>query len=110
MLELQTPQDAAHWLRSRVTGTIRTDSRKLQPGDGFIAWPGAAVDARQHVAGALARGATACLVELDGAERFAFSGDNVAAYTAALRNAIEAARRNGVRVSVDIVPVESVQR
>ena len=80
MLEFQTPLDAANWLRSRVTGTIRTDSRKLQPGDGFIAWPGAAVDARQHVAGALARGATACLVELDGAEPYAFNGDNVAAY------------------------------
>ncbi|MDO8250160.1 MAG: UDP-N-acetylmuramoyl-L-alanyl-D-glutamate--2,6-diaminopimelate ligase [Rhodoferax sp.] len=80
MLEFHTPLDAAHWLRNRVTGTIRTDSRKVQPGDGFIAWPGAATDARQHVAAALASGAKACLVELDGAERFAFSGDSVAAY------------------------------
>ena len=80
ILEIQTPLDAAGWLRSRVTGTIRTDSRQIQPGDGFIAWPGAATDARQHVAAALASGATACLVELKGAEPYAFSGDSVAAY------------------------------
>ena len=57
MLEWQTPQDAANWLRSHVTGTLQTDSRKLQSGDGFIAWPGAAADARQFVASALASGA-----------------------------------------------------
>ncbi|MEO8117902.1 MAG: UDP-N-acetylmuramoyl-L-alanyl-D-glutamate--2,6-diaminopimelate ligase [Rhodoferax sp.] len=80
MLEFHTPQEAAQWLRSRVTGTICTDSRQVQPGDGFIAWPGAATDARQHVAAALAGGAPACLVELDGVERFSFSGDSVAGY------------------------------
>ena len=36
-------------------------------------------------------------------------GDTVAAYTANLRTALDAARRKGVRVSVDLVPVESVQ-
>lgn len=80
MLELQTPLDAANWLRSRVTGTIRTDSRQIQAGDGFIAWPGAATDARQHVASALAKGATACLVELAGVENYEFKSDSVAAY------------------------------
>ncbi len=80
MLEFHTPADAAHWLRNRVTGTLQTDSRKVRPGDGFIAWPGAATDARQHVGAALASGATACLVELAGAERYAFSGERVAAY------------------------------
>jgi len=80
MLEWQTPQDAANWLRSHVTGTLQTDSRKLQPGDGFIAWPGAAADARQFVASALASGAGACLVERFGAEAYAFSSDKVAAY------------------------------
>jgi len=80
MLEFHTPADAAHWLQSRVTGTIRTDSRKLRPGDGFIAWPGAATDARQHVAAALASGANACLVEQMGADQYAFSGESVAAY------------------------------
>ena len=80
MLELHTSADAAHWLRSRVTGTIRTDSRQVQAGDGFIAWPGAATDARQHVASALARGATACLVELTGVESYQFNSDSVAAF------------------------------
>ncbi|MFZ3221415.1 MAG: Mur ligase domain-containing protein, partial [Rhodoferax sp.] len=59
---LHTPSQAAQWLRQRVTGTLRSDSRQLAPGDGFIAWPGAAVDARQFVAGALQQGAAACLV------------------------------------------------
>ena len=80
MLELLTPVAAADWLRSRVTGMIRTDSRLVQPGDGFIAWPGAANDARQHVAGALAKGAAACLVELAGVEPYGFSDERVAGY------------------------------
>lgn len=80
MLELTTPPDAAQWLRARVTGTLHADSRKIQPGDGFIAWPGAATDARAHVASALARGATACLVERVGAHAYAFNDDQVASF------------------------------
>ena len=80
MLELRTPAEAANWLRSHVTGTLQTDSRKLQPGDGFIAWPGAALDARQFVASALVSGARACLVERLGAEAFGLGSDQVAAY------------------------------
>ncbi len=63
---LQTPQQAAQWLRARVTGVLRTDSRQVQPGDGFIAWPGAATDGRQHMASAFARGASACLMQAEG--------------------------------------------
>lgn len=80
MLEWATPLEAAQWLRTRVTGTLHADSRKIQPGDGFIAWPGAATDARQHVASALARGATACLVERQGLDAYAFSEPSVASY------------------------------
>ena len=80
MLELTTPLDAAQWLRDRVTGTLQADSRKVQPGDGFIAWPGAATDAREHVASALARGAKACLVEQVGANAYAFNDDRVATF------------------------------
>lgn len=80
MLEFHTPTDAANWLRSRVTGTICADSRKVRPGDGFIAWPGAATDARQYVASVLASGAKACLVERTGADHYAFTGEGVAAY------------------------------
>lgn len=80
MLEFHTPNDAANWLRSRVSGSIHCDSRKLCPGDGFIAWPGAASDARKYVTGALGHGAEACLVEQMGVERYAFSDQRVAAY------------------------------
>jgi len=78
--QLYKPQDAAAWLRARVTGALRTDSRQVHPGDGFLAWPGAAVDARAHVAAALAAGAGACLVEQDGVSAFAFSDPRVATY------------------------------
>lgn len=67
-------QQALVWLRARVTGQLRTDSRLVQPGDGFIAWPGGVTDGRKHVAAALAAGAAACLVEQQGVEAFDFSG------------------------------------
>ncbi|VWX58211.1 UDP-N-acetylmuramoyl-L-alanyl-D-glutamate--2, 6-diaminopimelate ligase [Burkholderiales bacterium 8X] len=72
MLSLDTPLDAARWLRSRVSGALHADSRAVGAGDGFIAWPGAATDGRRHVASALAQGATACLVEAEGVEQFHF--------------------------------------
>ena len=68
MIELQTPQQAARWLRQSVTGVLRADSRKVTAGDGFIAWPGAAVDGRRFVSAALAQGAAACLIEAQGSE------------------------------------------
>lgn len=81
MERLQTPEQAARWLRKRVSGTLWTDSRKVAAGDGFIAWPGAATDARQYVAGVLAAGAQACLVEQEGADAYGFSDQRVAAYS-----------------------------
>ncbi len=80
MLELRTPIEAASWLRKRVTGTIHADSRQVQAGDGLMAWPGVANDARQYVAATLADGAAACLVEMEGAEHYAFHGENVAGF------------------------------
>lgn len=77
---LTSLQEAVQWLRSRVTGQLRTDSREVQPGDGFIAWPGGVTDGRAFVASALERGAAACLVEQDGVDAFALQGDAVAAY------------------------------
>ena len=65
---LRTPQEAADWLRLRILGTLRADSRELQAGDGFLAWPGAAVDARRLVPAALQAGAAACLIEREGSE------------------------------------------
>ncbi len=79
-IPLQHPEEAAQWLREHVRGSLRTDSRQVAPGDGFIAWPGAAHDGRHHVAAALASGAFACLVEREGVEGFGFGGHNVADY------------------------------
>ena len=42
LTRLSTPEAAARWLRAGVSGQLRTDSRCVGPGDGFIAWPGAA--------------------------------------------------------------------
>ena len=63
MRHLHSPQEAAQWLKTQVRGVLHTDSRRVTPGDGFIAWPGAATDGRRHVPAALAQGAAACLVE-----------------------------------------------
>jgi len=75
---LDTPQQAAQWLRQHVRGVLQTDSRKLAPGDGFIAWPGATADARSYVRSALDMGAGACLVEHQGAEVFGFDDARIA--------------------------------
>lgn len=67
---LSVPDQAAAWLRQHAA-SLQTDSRHLQAGEAFIAWPGAAHDARRYVLGALRNGA-ACLVEAQGAEAFDF--------------------------------------
>jgi len=77
---LHHPAQASHWLRERVRGSLRVDSRQVQPGDGFIAWPGAATDGRRFVAHALAQGASACLVEHEGAASFGFEDPRIASY------------------------------
>ena len=76
MLTLPDAAQASHWLRARVQGTLCIDSRLIKPGDGFIAWPGHATDARRFVRAALAAGATACLVEQDGVEAFGLPVDD----------------------------------
>ncbi len=83
MRVLHNPRNAALWLRDRVTGTLTADSRKVRPGDGFIAWPGAATDGRRFVDAAVKQGAVACLVEQDGLADFTFleaSAKAMAAY------------------------------
>lgn len=77
---LHTPEQAASWLHALVTGSLTTDSRKVGSGDGFIAWPGAAVDARQYVEDVLKAGAGACLVEMGGIEAYGFVDTKIAAY------------------------------
>jgi UDP-N-acetylmuramoyl-L-alanyl-D-glutamate--2,6-diaminopimelate ligase len=78
LTHLKSPDAAARWLASWVTGALRTDSRQVQPGDAFIAWPGYATDGRQFVLQALDRGAATCLVEREGIEPFGFEDARVA--------------------------------
>ncbi len=77
---LHTPLEAANWLRARVTGTLYADSRRVTAGDGFMAWPGAASDARQYVDDVLKVGANACLVDVVEVEKYAFSSEKIAVY------------------------------
>jgi UDP-N-acetylmuramyl-tripeptide synthetase len=79
-VQLHSPEQAAQWLHGQVRGTLQTDSRRVGAGDGFIAWPGAARDGRQFVAGALGQGAAVCLVERQGAEPYGFADARIAAY------------------------------
>ena len=72
--------EAAHWLRQNSSGTLCADSRQVRAGDAFIAWPGAAVDARTFVPAALQAGAQAVLVESRGKEAFALDPQRVAGY------------------------------
>jgi UDP-N-acetylmuramoyl-L-alanyl-D-glutamate--2,6-diaminopimelate ligase len=75
---LKSPDAAARWLREWVRGDLQTDSRKVRPGDAFIAWPGRGTDGRQHVQAALDAGATTCVVEREGMEAFGFNDARVA--------------------------------
>jgi UDP-N-acetylmuramoyl-L-alanyl-D-glutamate--2,6-diaminopimelate ligase len=75
---LTSPDAAARWLREWVHGQLRTDSRKVKPGDAFIAWPGHGADGRQFVQAALTAGATTCVVEREGLEAFGFNDARVA--------------------------------
>lgn len=78
LTQLRDVGSAVAWLRSRGVHNLSTDSRRLQAGDAFIAWPGYANDGRQFVPAALAAGAAACIVEAKGAESFRFDATRVA--------------------------------
>ena len=79
---LDNASDAAIWLAARVHlnagALLRSDSRAVRPGDGFIAWPGHASDGRRFVPQALAAGAVACLVEAENAAAFGFDDERIA--------------------------------
>ncbi|WP_422017637.1 UDP-N-acetylmuramoyl-L-alanyl-D-glutamate--2,6-diaminopimelate ligase [Roseateles sp.] len=78
LTRLKSPEAAARWLTEWCTGTLRTDSRQVQRGDAFIAWPGYARDGREFVTAALAAGAATCLVEEADVERFGLKDARVA--------------------------------
>ena len=77
MPSFHTPAHAVPWLRSLGVQGLSTDTRALQAGDAFVAWPGVATDPRRFVATALAQGAVACLVEREGAQAFAWDTERV---------------------------------
>ncbi len=76
---LATPADALRFVQARGCTALRSDSRRVQAGEGFVAWPGHAADARRFVPQALAAGAAACLVEADGVQAFGLADPRVAA-------------------------------
>ncbi|MEH6366675.1 MAG: Mur ligase domain-containing protein, partial [Pseudomonas marincola] len=59
---------------STLIRELTLDSRKVRPGDLFLAVPGLAQDGREHIADALERGAAAVAYEAEGA--FDMSVDN----------------------------------
>jgi UDP-N-acetylmuramyl-tripeptide synthetase len=68
--ELGSTAEALIWLAGHQVRALRCDSRQIQAGDAFVAWPGYGVDARRYVLDALEAGALACLIEREGAEAF----------------------------------------
>jgi len=78
LTRLKSPDAAARWLGEWVTGSLRTDSRRVLPGDAFIAWPGYANDGRRFVRQALQSGAATCLVEDAGIDAFGFDDARIA--------------------------------
>ncbi len=78
---------ALSWLVRRGARGLVTDSRRLTPGDAFIAWPGLVHDGRQHVLSALEAGAAACVIEADGAEALGFDDLRIAAMDGLKANA-----------------------
>lgn len=64
------PQAAAATLIRELT----LDSRKVRPGDLFLAVPGLAQDGRTHIADAVARGAAAVAYEAEGAAQLDVAG------------------------------------
>jgi len=77
--QLSSADAAVAWLRQRGSRALVSDSRRVQPGDAFVAWPGQVHDARRFVAPALAAGASACLVEAEGVATFRLADERVAA-------------------------------
>jgi len=84
--QLPSVDAALAWFGERGVRALSTDSRRVQRGDAFIAWPGYATDGRGFVGSALAAGAGACLVEAEGIEGFAFEDTQRVAALAELKS------------------------
>lgn len=64
-VHLQTIDAAIAWLQqhAQAGALLRSDSRRIEPGDVFLAWPGHAGDGRAHIDTALKAGAVAVVME-----------------------------------------------
>jgi UDP-N-acetylmuramyl-tripeptide synthetase len=71
-------EEAVNALFAQGVRSLTTDSRRSCPGTAFLAYPGYVRDGREYVAEALARGASACVVDALGAENFAFDERTIA--------------------------------
>lgn len=102
---MHDPARIADWLRARVRGALHCDSRQVQAGDGFVAWPGAATDGRRFVAAALQAGAAAVLVEQAGVEAYGFDDARIVAVPGlkALAGPIASAYAQDPSAAMDVV-------
>jgi UDP-N-acetylmuramoyl-L-alanyl-D-glutamate--2,6-diaminopimelate ligase len=82
---------------------VRDDSRQVEPGDLFVAVPGAALDGRRFIADATARGAVAIVVE--GVPPPEFSGVVVTVPNARRALGIIAANRFGAAESMALLAI-----
>ena len=85
--------EAVAWLQAQGAQRLVSDSRQIQPGDAFVAWPGSGHDGRQFVAAALQAGAVACLVEAERVQDWGFDDARVAALAQLKAAAGEVAHR-----------------
>src|SRR4051794_2649386 len=75
-----SPHDICQWIRAAAPGgRLVADSRQVQAGDVFVAYPGQASDGRSHIAAAIANGAAAVVYEEQG---FAWDESLAAAHLA----------------------------
>lgn len=77
-LALHTVEEALHWLHARGVTGLQSDSRRIQPGDAFLAWAGHLRDGRMYVDSALQSGASASIVDLNGWTSAEVASDRVA--------------------------------
>lgn len=80
-----------------VSGVVDTDSRKIDPGDVFVAKPGEATDGHRFVGAAIERGAVACVVEreVEGDAPLVVVDDAVLALGALATENVRRAREGG---------------
>jgi UDP-N-acetylmuramoyl-L-alanyl-D-glutamate--2,6-diaminopimelate ligase len=60
--------DIVGWLRDHANGRVVSDSRRVEHGDAFLAFPGEATDGRRFIVDAVARGAAAVVHESEAFE------------------------------------------